>query len=598
MVQITVADDRTVTVSSPVIGNAGDTIELTFTVPDYFTGDLFLDMEASGTSTQIPIHDGSIIFTGFADPVFAAQVVSVDGEDEQRSEIFPLHIGPSINGAGGPSFGTGPAGPPGPMGPAGPPGQDAPSLTDIVEAVEDELGRVVTYTDPDGHRVINEQYGFMEPPSFGPAVGMGTAYTVWRDGGEVGRLDTNAVSGGGMRLWTKSGELQLRGMGNKGILVNDARIKLEIPIDANGQRLSGLPVPTQASDAVTKSYADNLVVAGAPGEQGPQGPAGPPGPPGQDGADGTSVRILGEFDDPSGLPTDAEDGDGYLVDGDLYVWTGEGYENVGTIKGPQGPPGEAGQKGDKGDKGDQGIPGVPGQQGPPGETGPSGPPGSDAVVVSVTPQMIVGTSTGQRVVAHGLDTTTYGELSYGVSALGGSIAYRRLTGTADGAVGSFDASDPTAPSNVATKSYVDNSTKYVWGYAAAMPTVVTTYFNQLYLQSASGTAPEMYDAATGRFIAPTNGVYTLQSGQLDLVSMGQAQRGPAILMNPPNPATGLAITHVSVATTVSLSNGNTVPGIQFTTYMSAGDYLVVGNYQSQPTLAGSGSRGRICFVKH
>ena len=58
---------------------------------------------------------------------------------------------------------------------------------------------------------------------------------------------------------------------------------------------------------------------------------------GTDGADGTSVKILGSFTSTSQLPTsDNEQGDGYLIDGDLWVWDGSKFNNVGKIQGPAG----------------------------------------------------------------------------------------------------------------------------------------------------------------------------------------------------------------------------------------------------------------------
>lgn len=70
------------------------------------------------------------------------------------------------------------------------------------------------------------------------------------------------------------------------------------------------------------------------------------GSKGENGADGTSVKIKGSLDSASQLPaTGNEEGDGYLIDGNLYVWDGSKWNNVGTIKG------------DKGDKGDDGDPG-------------------------------------------------------------------------------------------------------------------------------------------------------------------------------------------------------------------------------------------------
>lgn len=83
---------------------------------------------------------------------------------------------------------------------------------------------------------------------------------------------------------------------------------------------------------------------------GPQGPVGPEGPQGPQGNDGTSIKILGteptkETLDARHLAT-AQLGDSYVVteDGNVYVFSGEEFVNVGPMQGP---------KGDKGDKGDK-----------------------------------------------------------------------------------------------------------------------------------------------------------------------------------------------------------------------------------------------------
>lgn len=139
------------------------------------------------------------------------------------------------------------------------------------------------------------------------------------------------------------------------------------------------------------------------------GPPGPEGPPGPQGEAGAGVRILGSLDDPTDLPNPASEvGDAYLIDGDLWVWDGTTWENVGTIQGPTGPAGPPGQDGrevelrlegthvqwryladgtwmnlveladitgPQGPAGEQGEQGPAGPQGPQGETGPEGPQG-------------------------------------------------------------------------------------------------------------------------------------------------------------------------------------------------------------------------------
>lgn len=83
---------------------------------------------------------------------------------------------------------------------------------------------------------------------------------------------------------------------------------------------------------------------------GSKGEKGDPGQPGKDGADGTSVNIKGTLSNAGLLPTGgATKGDGYIIGGDLWVYTGYtgsndsthqyGFENVGKIQGPQGKPG-------------------------------------------------------------------------------------------------------------------------------------------------------------------------------------------------------------------------------------------------------------------
>lgn len=71
------------------------------------------------------------------------------------------------------------------------------------------------------------------------------------------------------------------------------------------------------------------------------------GAKGDAGKDGTSVKILGTLSSTTELPTSGNtQGDGYLINGELYVWDGSKWNNVGSIKG---------DKGDTGDKGDDGM---------------------------------------------------------------------------------------------------------------------------------------------------------------------------------------------------------------------------------------------------
>lgn len=62
---------------------------------------------------------------------------------------------------------------------------------------------------------------------------------------------------------------------------------------------------------------------------------------GENGKDGTSVAIKGTLPSAADLPTSGNTtGDGYLIDGYLWVWDGDSWENAGKI---QGEPGADGQ---------------------------------------------------------------------------------------------------------------------------------------------------------------------------------------------------------------------------------------------------------------
>ena len=125
-------------------------------------------------------------------------------------------------------------------------------------------------------------------------------------------------------------------------------------------------------DAGKKGSKGDKGETGATGEKGEQGPkgdtgdtgatgdTGPTGPTGDTGATGAGITIKGSYNSYEELinehPTGNE-GDSYLVNGSLYVWNGNTWENVGNIKGEKGDKGETGQQGVKGDTGDTGSSG-------------------------------------------------------------------------------------------------------------------------------------------------------------------------------------------------------------------------------------------------
>lgn len=122
-----------------------------------------------------------------------------------------------------------------------------------------------------------------------------------------------------------------------------------------------------------------LGASGPTGDRGPQGPAGPTGPAGPQGAQGaagTGMNLRGTLADTGELPTDAVEGDAYLIGGDAWVYSGTEFFNAGQLQGPAGPAGADGATGPQGPPGDPGAAGPQGEPGPPGDLGPAGPAGA------------------------------------------------------------------------------------------------------------------------------------------------------------------------------------------------------------------------------
>jgi microcystin-dependent protein len=114
---------------------------------------------------------------------------------------------------------------------------------------------------------------------------------------------------------------------------------------------------------------------GIQGIQGVKGDKGDKGDTGATGPQGTSINFVGSVADVASLPSTGNlINDAYVVesDGDLYVWDGSQWDNVGAITGPQGPQGIQGEVGPQGPQGIQGEVGPQGPQGIQGEVGPQG----------------------------------------------------------------------------------------------------------------------------------------------------------------------------------------------------------------------------------
>ena len=143
----------------------------------------------------------------------------------------------------------------------------------------------------------------------------------------------------------------------------------------------------QGPIGLTGSQGD-IGFTGSEGAQGVTGFTGSEGAQGPAGADGTSVTIIGQVADVQPDPQDtlnttfpgATAGDGVIdgTTGDLWVYDGAVWQNVGQIRGftgSQGPQGDIGFTGSEGAQGPIGLTGSQGNQGFTGSEGAQGPIG-------------------------------------------------------------------------------------------------------------------------------------------------------------------------------------------------------------------------------
>ena len=176
---------------------------------------------------------------------------------------------------------------------------------------------------------------------------------------------------------------------------------------------------------------------GATGAQGDQGSVGPQG---TTGPAGTSVTIKGTVANTGGLPATGNTvGDGYLIDGDLWVWDGSVWNDAGTIAGPAGPTGPSGANGANGTNGTTGPIGATGPSGPAGPTGPSGTNGTNGTNGTTGATGPKG-STGPAYVPAISSTTSGTSLTpasatydvYAYTALAANLTINAPTGTTNG----------------------------------------------------------------------------------------------------------------------------------------------------------------------
>ena len=227
----------------------------------------------------------------------------------------------------------------------------------------------------------------------GPAGNDGTdgksAYQIWLDAGNTGSEQDflNSLKGqnGTNGIDGAAGQDGVDGKSAYQIWVDAGNTGDEAAFLASLKGSQGDVGPVGPAGEAGKAFTyDMFTSEQLDGLKGPQGEQGPTGPAGKNG---TSVTIKGKVNDSSELDAllaTAVSGDGYLLNGDLYVFNGTNFTNVGQIQGPKGDKGDAGETGKaftydmftpeqlQGLKGPQGEQGLQGVQGPTGEKGPQG----------------------------------------------------------------------------------------------------------------------------------------------------------------------------------------------------------------------------------
>lgn len=101
------------------------------------------------------------------------------------------------------------------------------------------------------------------------------------------------------------------------------------------------------------------------------------GPTGLQGPMGPGIAIVGSLANESELATApaVQKGEGYLIAGEFWGWTGTEYQNMGKVQGPTGPQGPQGKTGPTGPEGPRGL---------------TGPRGSILIMLPRDPQIVDG----------------------------------------------------------------------------------------------------------------------------------------------------------------------------------------------------------------
>lgn len=290
------------------------------------------------------------------------------------------------------------------------------------------------------------------------------------------------------------------------------------------------------------------------GPQGPQGPAGAmglTGIQGPQGDTGIAPNIKGELNDTTDLPTSGNTaGDAYFIDGHIWVYIDNAFEDMGDLHGPAGP---QGIQGIQGNPGPQGIPGNDGAQGPKGEKGDQGDPGATG-------------ATGPK--------GDKGDPGDGVPVGGSTGQILAKNSGADGDTVWID-----APSGGGSVTSTDSSSVDFSG---------------------AGTSGSPLTASVKRSTAVTNNRITEQSDGLHVAPVEIQDEGVSTVANPTAinfVGSGVAVTNNAGVATVTVSGGGSgISAIRFRIDFTLTAPGTISNVPAGWTVVASGSNNNIITV--
>ena len=285
------------------------------------------------------------------------------------------NTGPSVTGPTGPTGETGPTGAPGEFVPAFSTAPAGPQPGDVW--FETETGAVYVYYDSYWVETGTSEFGGATGPT-GPTGALGP--TGPEVTGPTGPQGEQGVVGPTGPIVTGPTGPQGLGSQAKGAYNNFAEFSAAAGSTAG--EVGDFYVIYEENTIYIYTEEDGWIEAGA--LIGPTGPTGAasivPGPTGPTGAgatgptgpQGVSITMKAGVVSVELLPTlgnSVNDGRSVEADGDLYVWNGTSWDNVGQIVGPTGPTGPS----VTGPTGPTGAPST--VTGPTGSVGPTGPRG-------------------------------------------------------------------------------------------------------------------------------------------------------------------------------------------------------------------------------